>query len=771
MLLSRLKIGTRIYVGFGSLIVLALLIAVTGYSGIDSLGRQTVKMTGLVGNIRYVASAMQGQELIARLLLRASTEPDDTLKIRFHETQAKIREALTDARAKTTSAARKEIYESVLGKLDAQAQTADKSFDLGRKMLDERKKLFSGGDVLTAATTSLVEAAVKVATPEVIAAGEAVERIVLLVRVANWRFLATRDAGGPAAFRTNVGRAQETIDAFDKLNASGTATFTKSVREALTAYRDAFEATVPALIEMAATYDTVQRPTINAMQVELAKADESLARDTTTAATASAEAHDSTSEIQIVVAGLGLLGGFLLAFFIGRSITRPISGMTAAMGTLAGGNHDVTIPGADSRDEIGDMARAVNVFKINMIEADRLTAEQETARAARSRRQDAMDRHTQAFGSSVTGVMSALGAAAGNMRKAADVMADSASAVHHQASETAGGAGQSSADLTAVAAAVEQFTASVSEISRQVAVASEVAARAVQRAEASQVTIRGLADSTARIGDVVRLIDSIAGQTNLLALNATIEAARAGDAGKGFAVVAGEVKALAAQTAKATAEIGAQIETVRGATEDTVAAMNEIGAIIGRMGEVSTAISAAVEEQSVTTREIASSIQGVAGSTAQAAQAMENVVRVADRAGEASRNILTDAADIGSQAEKLRREVEQFLGAVQNDTGERRRFERMPGKGVTAMLRLPGAAPAKAVIQDISRSGIALRHGGTISVGRDVEVDLPDAGGPVTGRVIRAADGAVALAFSDDAAILARIDRALAKLSGVRQAA
>ena len=194
-------------------------------------------------------------------------------------------------------------------------------------------------------------------------------------------------------------------------------------------------------------------------------------------------------------------------------------------------------------------------------------------------------------------------------------------------------------------------------------------ARRCSRAETSQATIRGLADSTARIGDVVRLIDSIAGQTNLLALNATIEAARAGDAGKGFAVVAGEVKALAAQTAKATAEIGAQIETVRAATEDTVAAMNDIGGIIGRMGEVSTAISAAVEEQSVTTREIASSIQGVAGSTAQAAQAMEHVVQVADQAGDASRNILSEAAEIGSEAEKLRREVEQFLNAVQSDTG------------------------------------------------------------------------------------------------------
>jgi methyl-accepting chemotaxis protein len=685
MLLSRLKVGTRIYVGFGSLIVVALLIAVTGYSGIDSLGRQTVKMTGLVGNIRYVASALQNQELIARLMLRASIEPDDTMKARFSETQTNVRESLTQARAKTTSPVRKEIYESALGKLDGQAQSATKLFDLGRKMVDARAKLFSGGTAMTAATVSLLDAAAKSASPDVIAAASAIERDFLLMRVANWRFLATHDAAGPAGFRAAATQAQSAIDTFDKLDAPGLATFSKPVREMLTAYRDAFEVTAPAIIEMAEIYNTVQRPTVNAMQAELAKADESLARDTAEAAVVSASVHDSTTSIQIIVAGLGLIGGLALAFFIGRSITRPIAGMTAAMATLAAGNHDVTIPGADSLDEIGDMARAVNVFKTNMIETERLTAEQEAARADGSRRREAMDQHTREFGGSVTGVMSALGTAAGNLRRAADIMAESASAVHHQASETAGGAGKSSGDLIAVAAAVEQFTASVSEIARQVAVASDVAGQAVQRAEASQTTIRGLAESTSRIGDVVRLIDSIAGQTNLLALNATIEAARAGDAGKGFAVVAGEVKALAAQTAKATAEIGAQIETVRSATEDTVAAMNEIGGIIGKMGEVSTAISAAVEEQSVTTREIASSIQGVAGSTTRAAQAMENVVRVADQAGDASRNILSEATAIGSESEKLRHQVEQFLKAVQADAGEGQHSNR--SDAVTAMRR------------------------------------------------------------------------------------
>jgi methyl-accepting chemotaxis protein len=350
-------------------------------------------------------------------------------------------------------------------------------------------------------------------------------------------------------------------------------------------------------------------------------------------------------------------------------------------------------------------------------------------------------------------------------------MAEAAGSVHEQAVSTAEGASKASQDLTTVATAVEELTVSVQEISRQVAAASGVSRHAVERAEAAQATIAGLGEATGRIGAVVQLISAIAGQTNLLALNATIEAARAGDAGKGFAVVAGEVKALAAQTAKATAEIGAQIETVRSATDDTVNAMNEIGSIIGRMGEVSTAISAAVEEQSVTTREIASSIQGVAGSTAQAAHAMGHVVQVADRAGDASRDILSEASEIGAESEKLRREVEAFLHAVQTDSGERRRSERLTGNGVSATLTVPGAAPVKAMIQDLSRSGVALRHAGQIALAQDVEIDLPGAGGPLTGRVLRVSDGVVAIGFSETPSVLAKLDRALASLTAAREAA
>jgi methyl-accepting chemotaxis protein len=248
-----------------------------------------------------------------------------------------------------------------------------------------------------------------------------------------------------------------------------------------------------------------------------------------------------------------------------HSISQPIRSMTEAMRRLAGKDVGITIPGVGRGDEIGAMADAILVFKENMIKADRLESEQAQERATRERRQAALEQHTQDFGTSISGVMATLADASGKLRGAAEEMATAVKSVRLEAHDTAEGAAKSSRDLTAMAAAVEQLTSSVGEITRQVAASAEVARQAVQRADASHETMQGLSEATARIGDVVHLINNIAGQTNLLALNATIEAARAGEAGKGFAVVAGEVKALAAQTAKATADIAGQIETVRAA--------------------------------------------------------------------------------------------------------------------------------------------------------------------------------------------------------------
>jgi methyl-accepting chemotaxis protein len=258
-----------------------------------------------------------------------------------------------------------------------------------------------------------------------------------------------------------------------------------------------------------------------------------------------------------------------------------------------------------------------------------------------------------------------------------------------------------------------------------VTTAADVSRQAVERAGASQITIRGLAEATARIGDVVKLIDTIASQTNLLALNATIEAARAGDAGRGFAVVAGEVKALAAQTARATAEIGAQIDTVRAVTEATIAAMTDIATMIERMDEVAGAVAAAVEEQSVTTREIAISVKAVSDATALSTQAMGEVVRVA-----------------GSD--------------------ERRHFERFGVNGIKARLLLPDGSSTEVAVTNLSEGGAAMLCDLPVAAAARLSFEFAEGGLVLSARVVRVeAGGSIAISFDDSDAMSSRIRLAM----------
>lgn len=453
----------------------------------------------------------------------------------------------------------------------------------------------------------------------------------------------------------------------------------------------------------------------------------------------------------------------ILGTVIARGITRPLLAMTAAMQRLATGDRDVKIPAQGQPDEIGEMAKAVGVFKQNAIENHRLTEAKANEQALRDRRQTAMDRHTQDFGASISGVMANLVKSADGMRSAAQGMSEAAVHTRDSTSHAANDATASSHDLSAVAVAAEEMASSISEISRQVTHVTAAVREAVGLTAETNTKVTGLADTAEKIGGIVNLISDIAGQTNLLALNATIEAARAGEAGKGFAVVASEVKALAAQTARATEQIGSQIMAISSASAEAKHAARAVGSAIERVDEVAAAIAAAVEEQAAATQEISRNVQTVTIATGGVAQAMEQVLMIAGQTDSASRFVLTAADEVRRTADTLRLEVDDFLTAMNSDSDERRAYERVEGRGAKAVVTIKGQPPGQAVVHDISRGGIALRCDLTASPGAEVGIDL-GAGAGIVGRVVRTEPGHLMVSFQQSARNLASVDRALAAL-------
>jgi methyl-accepting chemotaxis protein len=349
---------------------------------------------------------------------------------------------------------------------------------------------------------------------------------------------------------------------------------------------------------------------------------------------------------------------------ISRAITRPIKQLTRDMETIASGSTDVAIAATGQRDEIGSMARAVEVFKQNAIDKARLDADQKSEHVRKEIRQTAVEQHIAEFERSVTASLAALVAAAAEMRATSQSMSATAEETSRQATTVAAAAEQASTNVQTVASATEQLSSSVSEISRQVAQSTRIAGEGAAEAGRTNSSVGGLSTAAQKIGDVVKLISDIAAQTNLLALNATIEAARAGEAGRGFAVVAAEVKTLANQTAKATEEITDQVGAMQDATGDVVRAIEQITATITAINRASTTIASAVEEQGAATQEIARNVHEAALGTGQVSSNITGVNRAAGETGTAAGQVLISADELGKQAKTLRDEIDAFLTQI-----------------------------------------------------------------------------------------------------------
>jgi methyl-accepting chemotaxis protein len=686
--LSQLRIRTRIYVGFG---VMLLLVVVLGGVGITSLKStqgsfQTFK--------RESGTAVENSDIntdfanLRRDVYRFATTSNAQAGTAAREAVPHIVHQLADALHSAGTDARRSKLETTGRMLETYAANFDKVVSLREGRDKAEGALAKAGNDASAAISIIVMTASMNGNQEVTALAGQVQQSFMMARLFSARFSATNDETLADGFKLNFsGFENARTSLADLLTEEEQQRYANDAKKYASVYDRTFD-------DFAAKSRSLQQ-LMNSMDTDGATIQQNLldivADLTSGLATLDGEmsgAMEASVTQMMAIAASALVLGLLIATLISRGIVRPVSGLTAGMKELASGRFDVVLPGLDRKDEVGEMAQAVEAFKLKAADKARLEAEErhaETARQAEDKRladareaerrqaadeeaaaarRQAMHTLADQFEAAVGGIVAAVSSAATELEASATTLTSTADTTRELTGVVASASEEASANVQSVASAAQQMTASITEISRRVQDSSRIANDAVTQAQATDERINALSHAAARIGDVVKLITAVAEQTNLLALNATIEAARAGEAGKGFAVVAQEVKALAGQTAKATEEISTQVVDMQNQTGQAVTAIKAIASTIDEVSHITAGIASAVEEQGASTGEIARNVKEAAKGTAQVAGTIVEVNSGAAATGSASSQVLSSARQLAGESNRLKAEVDKFLATV-----------------------------------------------------------------------------------------------------------
>ncbi|QQP92680.1 HAMP domain-containing protein (plasmid) [Skermanella sp. TT6] len=664
---GNLKTRTKIYTGFG-----ALLLLLSGLGGMSWFsaqdGQNNLRAYTTQSRIAVSISVAETDFIEARLAVRRFlASGDDADVAEFNTSWADAENSLLAAKGLMTHPENVKAADDILELKAAYASSFKSVIEKSaRRNALEGEILNDVGVKLRKMLTDMRLAEIASGNTEVIAETAQAGENFLLARVVAARFLGSKK-------KEEAERVAKELDGVDiqlgklatHLTAPGQGERLKDARVLLARYSQGFAELASLALEMeslvngsmAETMASLREKSGNIHAISAGRKAEVEAE-----ATGDAEAAKTTA---VVLCAAAVMLGLAFAWLIGRSIAIPVISMTEAMRRLADGDTDAAIPAVGRRDEIGQMAGTVQVFRDNMIRTREMEQEAREAEVrAAAERKAAMLKLADGFEASVKGIVETVASAATEMQSTASVMTHTADTTSQQATAVAAASEQASANVQTVAAATEELSSSIAEIGRQISSSSQIAGQAVAEAGRTNETMKVLVQAAEQIGQVVELINTIAGQTNLLALNATIEAARAGEAGKGFAVVASEVKSLATQTARATEEIKSKVGEIQGATGGAQAAIDGIGRIIGQMNEITTTIAAAIEEQSAATRDISSNVSQAARGTDEVAVNITGVTQAAGETGAAASQVLGASEGLAREAEKLRGEVASFIATV-----------------------------------------------------------------------------------------------------------